>query len=102
MPEYDAPLDAYPRFVRAKEFDYGVYAFTAPGSQPAGGFDLDIGVRDDLHVLRFHAKEKADGRTVRWTRATSYVSITDFTPNLREVTLWMNNGGRPAAARRQR
>ena len=61
VPEYDAPLDAYPRFVRAKEFDYGVYAFTAPGSKPAGGFDLDIGVRDDLHVLRFHAKEKADG-----------------------------------------
>ena len=98
VPEDDAPLDAYPRFVRAKEFDYGVYAFTAPGSKPAGGFDLDVGVRDDLHVLRFHAKEEAEGRTVRWTRAASYVSITDFTPNLRQVTLWMNNGGRPAAA----
>ena len=32
VPEYDAPLDAYPRFARAKEFDYGVYAFS-----PAAG-----------------------------------------------------------------
>lgn len=98
VPEYDAPLDAYPRFVRAKEFDYGVYAFTPPRSDPGYGFDLDVGVRDDLHVLRFHAKETADGRTVRWTRATSYVSITTIGEAAREVTLWMNNGGRPAAA----
>jgi hypothetical protein len=98
VPEYDAPLDAYPRFVRAKEFDYGVYAFTPPPPHPEGGFDLDVGVRDDLHVLRFHAKEQADGRTIRWTRATSYVSITAISPSAREVTLCMNNGGRPAAA----
>lgn len=98
VPEYDAPLDGYPRFVRAKEFDYGVYAFTPP--QPAGGrgFDLDIGVRDDLHVLRFHAKEQTDGRTIRWTRATSYVAVATIDESAREVTLWMNNGGRPAAA----
>ena len=56
-----------------------LYAFTAPEPKPDRGFDLDVGVRDDLHVLRFHAKEKADGRTVRWTRAMSYISITDFT-----------------------
>ncbi|MEN3339573.1 MAG: hypothetical protein V7647_3249, partial [Acidobacteriota bacterium] len=97
VPEYDAPVDAYPRFARAKEFDYGVYAFTPP--QPAADrFDLDVGVRDDLHVLRFHAKEQAEGRTVRWTRATSYVSVTTITPSTREVTLWMNDGGRPPAA----
>jgi hypothetical protein len=98
VPEYDAPLDAYPRFVRAKEFDYGVYEFTGPERAPAGGFDLDIGVRDDLHVLRFHAKEQAEGRTIRWTRATSYISVTHVTPAVRELTLWMNNGGRPPAA----
>jgi hypothetical protein len=98
VPEYDAPLDAYPRFVRAKEFDYGVYAFTSPQPQTRRGFDLDIGVRDDLHVLRFHAKEQADGRTIRWTRATSYVSVTTIDESAREVTLWMNNGGRPPAA----
>jgi hypothetical protein len=98
VPEYDAPFDAYPRFVRAKEFDYGIYAFTAPESHAGRGFDLDIGVRDDLHVLRFHAKEQADGRTMRWTRGTSYVSITTIDAAAREVTLWMNNGGRPPAA----
>jgi hypothetical protein len=98
VPEYDAPLDSYPRFVRAKEFDYGVYAFTAPEPWSSEGFDLDVGVRDDLYVLRFHAKEQAGGRTVRWTRATSYVSLTQFKPSARQVTLWMNNGGRPPAA----
>jgi hypothetical protein len=97
-PEYDAPLDAYPRFVRAKEFDYGVYAFTDPLPDAVRGFDLDVGVRDDLHVLRFHAKEQAGGRTIRWTRATSYVSITTLPDSARTVTLWMNSGGRPAAA----
>ena len=35
-------------------------------------FDLDVGVRDDLHVLRFHAKEQTEGRTFRWTGDTSY------------------------------
>lgn len=98
VPEYDAPVDAYPRFVRHKEFDYGVYAFTPPGPPATGGFDLDVGVKDDLHVLRFHAKESADGRTIRWTRATSYVSVTTLAASARNVTLWMNNGGRPAAA----
>lgn len=95
VPEYDAPLDAYPRFVRQKEFDYGVYEFTSPEAVTAPWFDLDVGVRDDLHVVRFHAKEASEGRTFRWTRATSYVSITVIHPTSREVTLWMNDGGRP-------
>ena len=30
VPEYDAPADAYPRFVRQKEFDYSLYELTAP------------------------------------------------------------------------
>jgi hypothetical protein len=98
VPEYDAPLDAYPRFVRAKEFDYGVYVFTPPQPPAVNGFHLDVGEGDDLHVLRFHAKERADGRSIRWTRATSYVSITTIDASAREVTLWMSNGGRPPAA----
>lgn len=98
VPEYDAPVDAYPRFARRKEFEYGVYAFAPPDPPGAGGFDLDVGVNDDLHVLRFYAKEAADGRTIRWTRATSYVSVTTMAASARAVTLWMNNGGRPAAA----
>ena len=43
VPEYDSPLNAYPRFVRQKEFDYGLYAFTPPQPADTGGFDLDVG-----------------------------------------------------------
>lgn len=95
VPEYDSPLDAYPRFVRQKEFDYGVYEFTPPEAVDGLWFDLDIGVRDDLHVVRFHAKEQSEGHTFRWTRATSYISVTVIHPTSREVTIWMNDGGRP-------
>jgi hypothetical protein len=95
VPEYDAPLDAYPRFVRRKEFDFGVYAFTPPQSRDGLWFDLDVGTRDDLHVLRFLAKETTGDRTFRWTRPTSYVSITVVQPTSHEVTVWMSNGGRP-------
>jgi hypothetical protein len=98
VPEYDAPLNAYPRSVRRKEFDFGLYAFTPPQSPDGRWFDLDVGVRDDLHVLRFHAKEQSAGRTFRWTRATSYISVTVIDAASREVTLWMNSGGRPPGA----
>ncbi len=97
VPEYDAPLDAFPRFVRQKEFDYGVYEFTPPEALDGLWFDLDVGVRDDLQVVRFHAKEASEGHTFRWTGATSYVSVTVIHPSSREVTLWMNDGGRPPA-----
>lgn len=95
VPEYDAPVDAYPRFVRRKEFDFGVYAFTPPQPNDGSWFDLDVGIRDDLHVLRFYAKEATSGRTFRWTRPTSYISVTVIQPASRDVTLWMSNGGRP-------
>jgi hypothetical protein len=99
VPEYDAPLNAFPRFVRQKEFEYGLYEFTP--AQPQTGdsaFDLDVGVKDDLNVVRFHAKEVSEGHTFRWTGATSYISVTHVSSSSREVTLWLNNGGRPAAA----
>jgi hypothetical protein len=98
VPEYDAPHDAYPRFVRQKEFDFGLYAFTSASPREGTWFDLDVGLRDDLHVLRFHAKEVSEGRTFRWTRATSYIAVTVLQPSAREVTLWMNDGGRPPGA----
>lgn len=100
VPEYESALNAYPRGARRKEFEFGVYEFTRAeaGSPPAFLFDLDVGVNDDLHVLRLHAKEQVDGRTFRWTRATSYVSVTTMTPTSQELTIVLGDGGRPPAA----
>lgn len=99
VPEYDAPRNAYPRFVRQKEFDYSIYEFTPPVPvDDRASFDLDIGDRDDLFLLRFHAKEITEGRTYRWTRQASFISVMPFRPTAREVTLWMHNGGRSAGA----
>jgi hypothetical protein len=98
VPEYEAPLNGFPRFVTMKEFDYGLYEFTEPEAHEGLWFDLDLGFHDDLHVLRFHAKEETDGRTIRWTGRQSFVSVTIVPPGARQVVLWMHNGGRPAAA----
>jgi hypothetical protein len=98
IPEYDAPADAYPRFVRHKEFDYSLYELARPDSDgPATPFDLDIGVNDDLYVVRFHAKEQTEGRSFRWSRARSMISV-GIPPDSREILLWMSDGGRPPAA----
>jgi hypothetical protein len=35
IPEYDAPRNEYPRFVRHKEFDYSIYALTLPNPDDA-------------------------------------------------------------------
>ena len=76
VPEYDAPRERLSA-VRAAE---GIRLRPLRVHPAAAGgrawFDLDVGVDDDLHVLRFHAKEQTEGRTFRWTRATSYVSVT--------------------------
>ena len=99
VPEYEVSTTGLPRGVRMKEFDFGVYELL-PASPPAPGiwFDLDVGIRDDLHVVRFHAKEMADGRTIRWTQRQSFVSIPSLQAGAREVILGMSSGGRPAAA----
>jgi hypothetical protein len=99
VPEYESPRNAYPRGVTLKDFDYGLYEFTAPDERHDGlWFDLDLGFRDDLHVVRFHAKEETDGRTIRWTQRQSFITVSIVSPDARNVTLWMHNGGRPAAA----
>jgi hypothetical protein len=87
--------------VERKEFDYGIYRFvdvSALARAPA----VVIGERDDLQVVRFHAKERdpKSGRTYRWTRDVSYVSLLNVTPDTRVVTLWMADGRRPTAADR--
>lgn len=101
VPEFESVLNALPRNVRRKEFEFGIYEFTKPGTPPVGAalwFDLDIGTNDDLHLLRFHAKEQSDGHSFRWTRSRSYVSVTTLGRESREVTLVLGDGGRPAAA----
>lgn len=100
VPEYESPLNAYPRTIRRKEFEFSVYEFTKPEPAAARGgeFDLDVGVNDDVHVLRFHAKEVADGRTFRWSRPTSYVSVTTISAASKELVLVLGDGGRPPAA----
>jgi hypothetical protein len=95
VPEYDSPRNAYPQGVRRKEFEYGLYAFGPPTHAPPGPFDLDLGIRDDLHVLRFHAKETSENVTYRWSRDVSYISIMSMAPGARQLILWMNDGGRP-------
>jgi hypothetical protein len=99
IPEYDAPADAYPRFVRNKEFDYTLYELTPPSPEDATRpFDLDVGTNDDLYVVRFHSKERTEGRTIRWSRDRSYIAVTGIFPTSREVVLTLNDGGRPPAA----
>jgi hypothetical protein len=98
VPEYESSLNAFPRGVRKKEFDFGLYEVLPPSSAAGLWFDLDVGTRDDLHVVRFHAKEEADGRTIRWSQRQSFVAITTVTPGTREVVLTMSSGGRPPGA----
>jgi hypothetical protein len=99
VPEYVAAPNEYPRYPRVKQFDYTIYEFTPPAADENGrDFVLDIGVGDDLNVLRFHAKEDTEGHTFRWSQAVSYVVLPDLHAANREVTIWMSDGGRPPAA----
>jgi hypothetical protein len=69
VPEYESLRNAYPTHVRQKEFDFGIYQFIR--AQDQKGFALDVGTRDDLNVVRFHAMERAGDPTFRWTRPVS-------------------------------
>jgi hypothetical protein len=97
IPEYESLRNGYPTHVRYKEFDFGIYRFV-----PAGRADprvaIDVGEQDDLQVVRFHAKERDARGTYRWTRALSYLSLVDVPPDARALVMWMDDGGRPAAA----
>jgi hypothetical protein len=98
VPEYESSVNAYPRGVRHKEFDFGLYALLPPANTTDMWFDLDVGVRDDLHVVRFHAKETASGQAMRWSQDQSFVSITSVPRGAREVVLTLSSGGRPESA----
>lgn len=99
VPEYDSPVNAYPRAVHAKEFEYGLYELSAGTAMNAEPIDLRIGDADDLHVVRFHARERTgDGVVYRWTGAQSFVLLMGLSPDARELVVWMGDGGRPDAA----
>jgi hypothetical protein len=100
VPEYESSRTTYPRSVRRKEFDYSLYEFVPPRPGVLTTAEIDVGTEDDLHVLRFHAKENAGDRSFRWSRDASYISLSTLPVNCREVTLWMDDGGRPAAVPR--
>ena len=97
VPEYEGSRDSYPRFVRQKEFEYSVYVLGAPGGRAATG-EVDVGINDDLNVIRFHAKEQSAGRTFRWSQGRSFIILDRVRAEDRTLAIWMHDGGRPAGA----
>ena len=99
VPEYDSPLNRYPAGVNSKEFEFGLYRVTVGGTRATGPVDLQIGGLDDLNVVRFYARERRDADTTyRWTGPQSFVLLTGMSPDARQLTVWMSDGGRPSAA----
>ncbi len=104
VPEYESAYNAYPTGVHRKEFDYGIYELSV-GHLAPGPFTLDVGYRDDLNVVRFHAKEVTEGRTIRWTGPTSYVSNPGHDRcgargRARDARWWTASAGAAGASRR--
>lgn len=97
VPEYDSAWNAYPQGVDRKDFQYTVYELVLDPPFTAG-FTLDIGERDDLNVVRFFAKERSDGRSVRWTQGRSAVAVAGLAGSETTLVLTMHDGGRPAGA----
>ncbi len=97
VPEYESAANRWPTRVRFKEFDYGVYRLN-PSAAPAPLGAIDVGSVDDLSVWRFHAKERMNTLTYRWSKDVSYVALPGLSSDVRSATLWMSNGGRPAGA----
>ena len=109
IPEWESSRNALPRGPRRKEFDFSIYRFVTPPPDQAGAaftaptttgnaVTLDVGVNDDLNVVRFHAKERhGNGTTFRWSRDISYVSLMGIPASARTLTLVMDDGRRPAA-----
>jgi hypothetical protein len=97
VPEWASVRNGLPEGPRRKEFDFSVYRFVDPPAVAAGRIALDVGVNDDVNVLRFHAKERhANGTTFRWSRDVSYLSLPGVSIDDRSLTLVMDDGGRPA------
>jgi len=98
LPEYaTSPWNEFPAGPREKDLGYAIYQLTL-GETPPAGFVLDVGALDDLHVLRFRARENAEGRTIRWTGPQSFIAVTGLTGNETQLTMVMHDGGRPQNA----
>jgi len=97
VPEYESVKNAYPRGPNRKDFEYSLYEFGPPQGVPADT-TLDVGVNDDLNVMRFHAKETTEGRTFRWSQRQSFLIVDHVRASDRTLALWLSDGGRPPAA----
>jgi hypothetical protein len=107
IPEWASTPRELPTQARRKEFDFSIYALTTAGATTAaftsptataGTVTLDVGVNDDLNVVRFHAKERhGNGTTFRWSRDVSYISLMDIPAAARSLTIVMDDGRRPAS-----
>ena len=98
LPEYaTSPWNEYPAGARQKDLGYCIYQLSVGETEPHG-FVLDVGNLDDLHVLRFRARESTQGRTIRWTGPQSFIAVTGLTGNERQLTMVMHDGGRPPNA----
>jgi hypothetical protein len=97
--EYAALLNAYPHGTRRKDFEFGLYRVAGSAPRPNRPIDLEIGGRDDLNVVRFHARERSEnGSTFRWSGAQSFVLLLGIPAEAREIVVWMGDGGRPVGA----
>lgn len=97
VPEYASAWNAYPAGPNRKDFEYSLYEFGPPLAAPADT-TLDVGVNDDLNVIRFHAKETTEGRTFRWSQRQSFLILDRIRATDRTLALWLSDGGRPPAA----
>jgi hypothetical protein len=98
VPQYELThYAAYPSKPRTKPFNFTLYRFVE-GSMDEGAFRIDVGAADDLHVIRFHGKERwgKEATTFRWTRDRSYFSVPKVSADNRALIVRMGNGGRPA------
>jgi hypothetical protein len=97
VPEYESAFNAYPRWPNRKDFEYSLYELGPPRAAPAET-TIDVGVNDDLNVMRFHAKETTEGRTFRWSQRQSFLILDRIRATDRTLMLWLSDGGRPPAA----
>ena len=96
VPEWASVRNGLPDGARRKEFDFSIYRFVDPPAAAPGHVALDVGVNDDVNVLRFHAKEThANGTTFRWSRDVSYVNLQGITAASQRLVFVMDDGRRP-------